>query len=120
MNKGARHLLRLSNASIQTKTHIETDFALFPDIVGQSEHDALVKESRKAMYKTNWNKDHFDSVIVNFREATIRNLVLYPTLCNLYNRLIIPRFFGDGRSLLEPHILELAADGYIKPHLDNV
>ena len=120
MNRAAKHLLRLSNASTQTKSHITADFALFTDIISESEHDALVKESREALYKVDWNKDHFDSVIVNFREVAIRNLALYPTLCNLYSQLIIPRFFGGGRSPLEPHVLELAADGYIKPHLDNV
>lgn len=109
----------IANASLKTREILEKDFAVYLDAISSSEHDLLVEEALLALKKMSWSCDHFDSVIVNFREATIANLDRFPTLNDICRKFIVPTFFPNGAPL-DPHILELAPHGYINPHLDHV
>lgn len=114
-------LLDHSHASQHTLNALQNDFALYLEYFSAAEHDILVTESRRALAKMDWNDDHFDSVISQYREVTPKDLRPFPMLSEMFTRQIRPAFFAKAQwGLLEPHILELAPGGYIRPHIDNV
>ena len=112
--------MRLSNASLRTRENIARDFVLRPNFISTGEQEELVRECRRALAKMERNRDHFDSVITDYREVAPRSLAAFPSLRRLYRERILPEYFQDERQMLDPHIIELAACGCIKPHLDNV
>lgn len=114
-------LVEHSRASQKTLDALQHDFALYLDYVSEAEQDALVAESRHALKKMDWSDDHFDSVICKYREVVLKDLRRFPVLKSLLNEQIRPAFFTNPeQGLLEPHVLELAGDGHIRPHMDNV
>lgn len=96
------------------------DFFLLKNYISLKDHDALILESTSVLRKASWNKDHFDSVIKNFKEITLGPVSLsrFPHIAGLYNR--IKKDFFSGKQMQDPHILKLASDGYILPHVDHV
>lgn len=97
-------------------------FLLTREYINREEQDALVYEAKKALRKAAWNLEHFDSVIANYREYSVgpsARAELYPAIQKLHER-VQGDFFARGGRMLDPHILHLAPDGYILPHLDNV
>lgn len=97
------------------------DFLLVREFIGREEQAALLGEVERVLQKAPWSPKHFDSVIANYREHSVgpsARAELYPALCKLHERVRCEFFLGS-RELLDPHVLQLAPDGYILPHLDN-
>lgn len=98
------------------------DFLLIREYISREAQCELLCEVSKVLRKASWNSEHFDSVIVNYRESSVgfsSRIGLYPAINRLYDK-IQNDFFADGKKMLDPHVLQLAPEGYILPHLDNV
>jgi len=93
-----------------------SDFLLVEEFITKQEHDALLEEADSKLRRYKYESVHFDSVIKGYREATIskwgkkesqevaqRVMRLFPNL-----------------EFLPVHLLDLQADGHIKPHLDHL
>lgn len=97
------------------------DFLLIREYISREEQCSLLCEVSRVLRKTSWNSEHFDSVIVNYRESSVgpsSRIGLYPAINQLYEK-VQRNFFTNERKMLDPHVLQLAPEGYILPHLDN-
>lgn len=111
-------LINLERASSRTLDAIANCFVLYENYLDRHEHEQLILEAHQSLRKASWSAGHFDSVIVNYREMTISRLESYLTMHRVYTQRITPEFFLNKNVQL-PHVLELAPDGYILPHLDS-
>ncbi|CAB4062492.1 ALKBH7 [Lepeophtheirus salmonis] len=100
------------------KTSFETSFRLIPDFVSQEEESTLLKEVEPYLKRLIYEKDHWDDAIINFRETERKHW-------NKKNTQSIQKIhteaFQSG-DVIRPfaHVLDLAPEGYIKPHVDSI
>lgn len=93
-------------------------FRLITDFITETEEDQLFKEAEPHLKRLPYEKDHWDEAIIGFRETERKTW-------NKSNAPVIQRlrdasFDPDCRQLPYVHVLDLAEDGYIKPHIDSV
>ncbi|GBG32680.1 Alpha-ketoglutarate-dependent dioxygenase alkB-like 7, mitochondrial [Hondaea fermentalgiana] len=113
------------------------DAVVFPDAISQEEHDALVEEilhgaSDRAMRKfrkRKYQEDHWDAVIVGYKEIERAMPLWPPALASVLQRMqdFVQRYLEEHvervngpLEYLPPHIIDLAADGEIRPHVDSI
>lgn len=121
---GLKSLTRIhpKNSSADTLSALKKGFALYENYLSLGQQQSLVAECFSALKKMSWSVDHFDSAIVNYREITLREEVLQklPALRCLVKDVVQPEFFRPPAIIQDPHVLHLASNGFIKPHLDSV
>jgi len=104
---------------------------ILPDVISQEEHDSIVDEllfnhtedfSLKRFRRRKYERDHWDAAIVGFKEIE-RPLSQWSS----GNRIVLERVRGiisqnsdPIQSWLEPHVIDLAKDGEILPHVDSI
>ncbi|XP_012262715.1 alpha-ketoglutarate-dependent dioxygenase alkB homolog 7, mitochondrial [Athalia rosae] len=91
---------------------------VFPDFITLEEEESLLQEIEPYMKKLRYEFSHWDDAIHGYRETE-------KSAWNKENSSIIARVqmkaFPPGASLLgHVHVLDLAAEGKIKPHVDSV
>lgn len=87
---------------------------LVENFLSAQEHDALVEMVMPQLSKKRYEEDHWDSVIVNYRECELKN-----------DHQAIQRArdaLGDlgYTNLLPVHVVDLREDGRIEGHVDSV
>mmetsp|Transcript_8367 Transcript_8367/g.16663 ORF Transcript_8367/g.16663 Transcript_8367/m.16663 type:complete len:262 (+) Transcript_8367:39-824(+) len=115
----------------------DADAVVFPEAITQEEHDAIVEEilhgagdrAMRKFRKRKYEMDHWDAVIVGYKEIE-RPMHLWPPSC----APVLQRVQNFVQSYLEenvesvkgqldylpPHIIDLAADGEIRAHVDSI
>jgi len=101
----------------KVRSALVTDLLLYDDFVNQQEHDSLMKEIDRSFRRTKYQYDHWDGAICGFRETE-------KSRWQPENEVIVQRirdvaFVGETFSPLT-HVLDLAKDGSISPHIDSV
>mmetsp|Transcript_29606 Transcript_29606/g.41660 ORF Transcript_29606/g.41660 Transcript_29606/m.41660 type:complete len:262 (+) Transcript_29606:115-900(+) len=89
---------------------------IFPEYISQQEHDSLVSELEPILKKKKFQSSHWDKVITGFRELEKANW----TASNAAIFQRIKDMFPDTAWLYGVHVLDLAEEGYIGPHVDSV
>lgn len=115
--------INTERSSPDTLKALKHDFKLYDPVLPIEQQQKIVLECFAALKKMSWCTDHFDSAIVNYREMTVDSARLgerFPALDHLIEQILRPKFFPEGTAMQDPHILHLASDGFIRPHLDNV
>lgn len=69
-----------------------------------------------------FHQGHYDGVIRNYREMHVSTWPSSPDLEQVLGRVhgLLPAGFPGEKARIQSHILHLASDGYIAPHIDNV
>lgn len=98
--------------------------AVVPDFISQEEHDLLVAECEPALQKLEYAEDHYDRVITKYREVeySISRGDWSASACEVFRRI------KTSSPLLPPelplsnqvHVIDIAEDGHIEPHIDNI
>lgn len=93
---------------------------LIPDFINENEENDLIDEAEKifAIKRIRFEQSHWDDAIHNYRETEHLNW-------NTQNQKIIERirktaFSENANHIKYVHILEIAKDGFIKPHVDSI
>lgn len=124
-----KHLSSLPNASQsefspskidwpkQMSDELESSFVVINDFINEAEESALIKEVEPHLKRLVYEKDHWDEAIVGFRETERKQW-------NQVNSVIIDKlrkaaFKPEDKYLPYVHVLDLAEDGHIKPHIDS-
>lgn len=116
-------LLKIKIPSINGIT--VSGFSIFPDAITVEEEKSLVDELTKAreLAKKPYLNDHFDSVIVGFRETersvkrwTKQNQDILIGLQKRLENVVDKNEIYLWRPL---HVIDLNANGYILPHIDS-
>mmetsp|Transcript_25391 Transcript_25391/g.76254 ORF Transcript_25391/g.76254 Transcript_25391/m.76254 type:complete len:209 (-) Transcript_25391:37-663(-) len=97
-------------------------FRYLPDFFTAEEQAALVAVTDARLARKRYERDHWDSVIDNYREAELSNAVLtMPARAAVDKaRQLLADDYGAHR-FLPPHCIDLSEkDGVIRPHVDSV
>lgn len=91
---------------------------IVPDFVSPAEEQTLLEETEKIIKRIRYEQSHWDDAIHNYRETEHLRWT-QP------NQLIIDRVrnlaFKTKKNLIKyVHILDIAKDGFIKPHVDSI
>ncbi|CAH1775034.1 unnamed protein product [Owenia fusiformis] len=101
----------------ETFEALKNDVILYEDFITVEEEQAILKEIEPYMRRLRYEYDHWDGAIHGFRETERKEW-------NDVNSAIIQRIkkkvFQDATPLEHVHIIDVAKDGYIKPHIDAV
>ncbi|XP_068623743.1 alpha-ketoglutarate-dependent dioxygenase alkB homolog 7, mitochondrial [Battus philenor] len=104
------------DSEIRTKT--VSTMRIFPNFVSEEEEASLLAEVEPQLKKLRYEYDHWDNAIEGYRETERESWTDQNTA--ILNRVHETAFAPGTRLLPRPHILDLAAAGYIRPHIDAV
>ena len=96
---------------------LEKSFEVINDFISEDEETNLVKESEPHLKRLVYEKDHWDEAIVGFRETERKNW--NPSNSVIIDKLRKTAFKPEDKYLPYVHVLDLAEDGHIKPHIDS-
>lgn len=97
------------------KTEFLRDMILIEDFVTETEEESLCAETQKSMKRMRYQYDHWDDAIHGYRE--MEKTDWRPENELLFQKVRNKAFVANV--LPHVHILDLAADGIIKPHVDS-
>uniref|UniRef100_A0A1I8GSR6 2OG-FeII_Oxy_2 domain-containing protein n=1 Tax=Macrostomum lignano TaxID=282301 RepID=A0A1I8GSR6_9PLAT len=111
-------VVRVEASDAATEQDIRSHLSLFPQFISESEEAALMSELQPILRKLRYESAHWDDAIHNYRETE-------RTVWSDANRALLQRVAETagltGKSQLEHvHVLDLAEDGHIRPHVDAV
>lgn len=107
-----------SNHSCSSSRQFLQSFQLWTHFISETEEEQLAKEVEKDLKRQQYEKDHWDDAIIGFRESERKHWT--PSNQSLIDRLRSTSFDPNCKQLPYVHVLDLAEDGYIKPHIDSV
>ncbi|KAJ1453688.1 hypothetical protein M885DRAFT_567298 [Pelagophyceae sp. CCMP2097] len=102
-------------------------FRLWPEFVTEAEHDEQLAESPLVcvldarLRKRRYERDHWDAVIVNYREAEAPDALFAAGAAGALRRwrALVATELGC-EAFLPLHCIDLDGDGVITPHVDSV
>lgn len=97
------------------KTELLRDMILIEDFISEEEEEHLFAETKKTMKRMRYQYDHWDDAIHGYRE--MEKTDWWPENEKIFERVRSKAFVANV--LPHVHILDLAADGIIKPHVDS-
>ena len=111
----------LSSHSDKALNDIRQTLSLSLDFITEEEEKALVSTITPYFRRLRYQKDHWDSAIVGYRETEIAH-TSWPENCRpvIHRILESSGLISKGTALPHSHVLDLEADGHIKPHVDSV
>jgi len=100
------------------REEITRDMIIYENFISSDEEQLLLKELEPYMKKLRYEFDHWDDAIHGYRETEKH-------VWNDDNKKILDRiknlaFPPDAVPLQHIHVLDIAKEGYIKPHVDSV
>lgn len=101
----------------EVKKCVTTDLLLYENFINPTQHETLMKEVDRSFRRTKYQYDHWDGAIRGFRETEKSRWEPENEEIIEIIRTIV--FAGEPSSPLT-HVLDLAEDGYIAPHVDSV
>uniref|UniRef100_A0AAV1UI98 Alpha-ketoglutarate-dependent dioxygenase AlkB-like domain-containing protein n=1 Tax=Peronospora matthiolae TaxID=2874970 RepID=A0AAV1UI98_9STRA len=95
------------------------DFQLTLDVVTEDEELVLADECSHRLKRRRYEENHWDDVIVKFKEMECSrwSAETLRILQKIRDAALLPRGLNYFPAV---HVIELAEDGYIKPHVDSV
>lgn len=97
------------------KTAFINDMKLIQDFITEQEEQNLFDEAEKTLRRMRYEYDHWDNAIHGYREREKGDW-------SLENQQIFQRIHKEAFTaniIPDVHILDLASDGIIKPHVDS-
>ncbi|CAH0473912.1 unnamed protein product [Peronospora belbahrii] len=97
----------------------EEDLQIMLDVITEDEELVVADECSRFLKRRRYEKNHWDNVIVKFKEMECSrwsNETLR-ILQKIREAVILPK---ELKYFPAVHVIELAEDGYIKPHIDSI
>lgn len=94
------------------------DMSVIENFISSQEEEEILAEVEPYLKRLKYETDHWDSAINVFRETERKSW--YPQNRTIINRIIETAFKKGTSTLPHIHVLDLAADGVIKAHVDSV
>jgi len=103
------------------KQKFSNSFLIYENFVTPEEEENMMIEFEKHFKRHLYEKDHWDNAIAKFRETEKKffNKINTPVIERM-RTLAFPMEGKHSKVLPYTHVLDLAEDGYIKPHVDSV
>lgn len=93
------------------------DMRVYPDFITEAEEQSLFNEVEKDLNRRRYEFDHWDDAIHGFREINRRSW--NTTNEEVMRRIRRTAFPQETMLISDVHVLDLAEDGWIKPHVDS-
>uniref|UniRef100_A0A182P6V0 Alpha-ketoglutarate-dependent dioxygenase AlkB-like domain-containing protein n=1 Tax=Anopheles epiroticus TaxID=199890 RepID=A0A182P6V0_9DIPT len=93
-----------------------TDMRVLERFVGEAEEQSLLDEIEPYLKRLRYEFDHWDDAIHGYRETERKHW--YPANRAILDRVVSVAFAGSAMPYV--HVLDLAEEGVIKPHVDSV
>lgn len=96
---------------------------LLPEVITAEEERRLVEELERPLRRRRLMRDHWDSVILHYREVERReweDARNAEVVARVRGRVLALLGLAPDLPCLPVHVIDLAADGFIKPHVDSV
>lgn len=105
----------------QWKEKLSRDMKIHQDFITSDEEKNLLDEVEKKFKRTKYQFDHWDDAIHGYRETEkpVWNDVNNAVLSRL-KAIAFPSTTPTSNVMQHVHVLDLAENGHIKPHLDSV
>ncbi|PIK39547.1 putative alpha-ketoglutarate-dependent dioxygenase alkB-like 7, mitochondrial [Apostichopus japonicus] len=94
------------------------NFCVIPNFISDEEETVLLKEIDKHFRGIRYEYDHWDNAVHGYRETEKSKWSLATE--NILQRVRDAAFTKGATQLPLVHVLDLAANGYIKAHVDSV
>ncbi|XP_052900077.1 alpha-ketoglutarate-dependent dioxygenase alkB homolog 7, mitochondrial [Anopheles moucheti] len=92
------------------------DMRVMDQFVDEKEENSLLEEIEPYLKRLRYEFDHWDDAIHGYRETERKHW--YPANRTILDRIVSVAF--DGTAMPYVHVLDLAEQGVIKPHVDSV
>lgn len=115
LNDKNRHFDFHEKWPADVKNEFVQDMILIEDFISEEEEEHLFAETKKTMKRMRYQYDHWDDAIHGYRE--MEKTDWWPENEKIFERVRQKAFVAN--ILPHVHILDLAADGIIKPHVDS-
>ncbi|XP_013197313.2 alpha-ketoglutarate-dependent dioxygenase alkB homolog 7, mitochondrial [Amyelois transitella] len=103
----------------ELRSAVLRDMRVLPNFVTEAEEASLVQELEPRLKRMRYEFDHWDNAIQGYRETEYSGWS--PENARVLRRVRAAAFRGPGAAPLPlAHVLDLAAAGFIKPHIDAV
>ncbi|XP_022831755.1 alpha-ketoglutarate-dependent dioxygenase alkB homolog 7, mitochondrial isoform X2 [Spodoptera litura] len=106
----------------ELRSAVLADMQVYPDFISEKEENALLQELEPILRRMRYEFDHWDNAIQGFRETERRDWSAESSA--VLSRVKALAFSAAGGAPLavlpHVHVLDLAAAGHIKPHVDAV
>lgn len=99
------------------RENLEISLKIIPNFITEKDEESLVKEVEPHLKRLVYEKNHWDEAIIKFRETERKNWNIANT--KLIDHLRSTAFHPEDKQLPYVHVLDLAEDGHIKPHIDS-
>ncbi len=122
VGRGSRCAGRWIEARDVESRDILENVSVVQEVITERESQLLVSDCEKKLKRRRYEDGHWDGVIHSFREVTAVqwSAASLEILEKVKSLLTQSRPELDGRPFLPPHVLDLSAEGYIRPHVDSV
>lgn len=95
------------------------------DVITREEEELICSFLEPILKRRRYEKGHWDSVISKYKEVELISTQTPTQIRNILNRLSeqIISYYDHKPSLqmlLPPHVIDLDANGFIAPHVDNI
>ncbi|XP_037086367.1 alpha-ketoglutarate-dependent dioxygenase alkB homolog 7, mitochondrial-like [Pollicipes pollicipes] len=105
------------NWSKETRATVLQDMLVFNDFITESEEECIMGEIGPYLKRMRYEFDHWDDAIHGFRET--ERPQWNPENARVLDRVRRLAFPVGTAQLRHVHVLDLAGDGVIKPHVDS-
>ncbi|EEY68255.1 uncharacterized protein PITG_04676 [Phytophthora infestans T30-4] len=97
----------------------EGDLQIMLDVITEDEEKVLADECSRILKRRRYEEDHWDNVIIKFKEMERSrwSTETQRILQKVREVAILPKELTYFPAV---HVIELAEDGYIKPHVDSI
>lgn len=99
---------------------------IWDNVITEAEEESLVSELEQALRRKRYNKDHWDAVIINYKETerlqwlSRDNAHVVERIRAHLEREVEALTVHAHTPWLPVHVVDLEGDGYITPHVDSV
>ncbi|XP_046402344.1 alpha-ketoglutarate-dependent dioxygenase alkB homolog 7, mitochondrial [Ischnura elegans] len=94
------------------------DMVIVDNFVSESEEDSMMDELKPVLKEMHYEFDHWDDAIHGYRET--ERLKWSPKNMQIIERVRRIAFPSETSHIPLVHVLDLAEEGFIKPHIDSV
>jgi len=103
---------------------------IIPDVITPNQEESLVSELEHVLKRRRYSRDHWDAVIVGYKEverpfwsdpensSTVG--VIREQIVEAVRDLAFDDVPTDVKEWLPVHVVDLASDGFITPHVDSI
>lgn len=104
--------------NVEALAIVTRSMPVIDDFVSEGEEASLIEEIEPYMKRLRYESAHWDDAIHQYRET--EKLKWTPQNEQIINRIRKTAFPPGTKQIKHVHVLDLAKEGHIKPHVDSV